>query len=61
MEKEQVIQIFNDLIVGKRNKIVYSKGYKMFDETYEAFSKYFPNLKKETNKGETRIWLKKNF
>ena len=52
MSREQVIEIFNDLICGNRDKITYSKGYAIFDEIYEAFEN-FGLIKK--NKGIYKI------
>ena len=49
-EREYVIRTFNSLISGKRESIVFSKGYKMFEEMYRLFSKDF-NLRRE-NRGD---------
>lgn len=34
MTEEQVSNIYNDLLSGKRDKISFSKGYKLFEEYY---------------------------
>lgn len=57
MEKDEVIEIFNNLVEGKVDKIVYSIGYKRFEEIYEEFKKEF-NLEKKINGIEVIITLK---
>lgn len=47
MERDIVINIFNELISGERDKVCFSKGYKVFEETYEAFKKEFNLERKE--------------
>ena len=47
MERDEIIMIFNSLITGERKQIEYSKGYKIFDEIYDLFSKEFNLQKKE--------------
>lgn len=39
MDSDKVIEIFNALLCGERKEINFSKGYKEFEETYEAFKK----------------------
>lgn len=46
MKKEEIIKIFDDLITGKRDNIIYSFGYKEFEETYQEYAKCFPYLEK---------------
>jgi len=40
-EKERVIKIFSNLFTGlnEYSEIHYSKGYKIFEETYQSFKK----------------------
>lgn len=47
MDKEEVIEIFNDLISGKREEISFSRGYKVFEEMYKEFSKDFNLIRVE--------------
>ena len=47
MEKDEVIKIFNDLIAGKRREIEFSKGYIVFEETYQAFAERFKLKRRE--------------
>ena len=35
MSRDRVIEIFNELLEGKRTELNYSKGYKVFEEIYE--------------------------
>lgn len=51
MKRDEIIMIFNSLITGERNQIIYSKDYKLFDEIYKLFSQMF-NLKKEDIEGK---------
>jgi hypothetical protein len=37
MDRDKVIEIFNDLLEGKRRDIAFSKGYPVFEEVYEIF------------------------
>lgn len=48
MQRDTIIDIFNDLLNGKREKIEYSEGYKEFEEIYEELKEY---LTKEENNG----------
>ena len=47
MEKDDVIKIFNDLIAGKRREIEFSKGYRIFEEIYNAFASEFKLTRRE--------------
>ena len=47
MERDEVIKIFNDLISGERREIEFSKGYIVFEETYQAFAKDFNLTRRE--------------
>lgn len=38
MERDDVINLFNDLISGKRREITFTIGYKVFEEVYDAFA-----------------------
>lgn len=40
MTEEQVSIIFNELLSGKRDRICFSKGYKLFEEYYELLKQY---------------------
>lgn len=40
MSMEQVIEIYNELLSGKRKMINFSKGYENFEKCYENFKKY---------------------
>lgn len=40
MTEEQVSNIYNELLSGKRDKISFSKGYKLFEEYYELHKQY---------------------
>lgn len=40
MTEEQVSIIYNELLSGKRDKISFSKGYKLFEEYYELHKQY---------------------
>ena len=35
MKRDEIITIFNDLICGRRDKITYSNGYKLFEDNNE--------------------------
>ena len=59
MERDEIIIIFNDLICGKRDKITYSNGYKLFEEIYEILSKEI-NFIKETDGLYTTIRMVNN-
>lgn len=37
MDRDKVIDIFNELLSGERKHLNYSKGYKLFEEIYELF------------------------
>ena len=41
MDKDVVIKMFNDLISGERREIEFSKGYRIFEEVYNAFAGEF--------------------
>lgn len=45
MTEEQVSNIYNELLSGKRDKISFSKGYKLFEEYYLLLKQY--SLKRE--------------
>lgn len=47
MKKDEVIKIFNDLIAGERREIEFSKGYKIFEEVYNAFASNFKLKRRE--------------
>lgn len=38
MERDDVINLFNDLISGKRREITFTIGYRVFEEVYDAFA-----------------------
>jgi hypothetical protein len=40
MTEEQVSIIYNELLSGKRDKISFSKGYKLFEEYYKLYKQY---------------------
>lgn len=40
MTEEQVSMIYWELLSGKRDKISFSKGYKLFEEYYELHKQY---------------------
>ena len=40
MTEEQVSIIYNELLSGKRDRICFSKGYKLFEEYYESLKQY---------------------
>lgn len=40
MSMEQVIKIYNELLSGERNMIIFNKGYENFEKCYELFKKY---------------------
>lgn len=46
MKRDDVLTIFRDLISRNRDEIVYSTGYKIFDEMFDLF-KEFGLTKKE--------------
>ena len=46
MNREEVLMIFRNLLDGTRDKIIYSTGYKIFDEMFETF-KAFGLVKRE--------------
>ena len=50
MKKDKIYNIFYDLINGGRNHVLYHKGYKEFEETYEEL-KEEGQLKKEEQDG----------
>lgn len=50
MTEEQVYNIYNELLSGKRDKISFSKGYKLFEEYYELHKQYGVK-RKEINQG----------
>lgn len=57
-----MIEIFNDLLEGKRRDIAYSKGYPYFEEIYELNKEYLERTVTDlivviTRKDET--WLEK--
>ena len=45
--EEKIINMFNDLISGQRKDICFSRGYKIFEECYEAFKEDFDLDRKE--------------
>ena len=51
MEREEVINIYNDLLCGKRDQISFSKGYEIFEFYYQLFKKY--GLKRREIKNST--------
>ena len=40
MTEEQISNIFYELLSGKREKICFSKGYKLFEEYYQLHKEY---------------------
>lgn len=40
MEREEVVTVFNNLLSGKFSKVCFSKGYKIYEDTYEQFKEY---------------------
>ena len=47
MDKDDVINMFNDLIAGARREIEFSKGYRIFEEIYNAFASEFKLTRRE--------------
>lgn len=47
MDKDVVIKMFNDLISGERREIEFSKGYRIFEEVYNAFAGEFKLTRRE--------------
>lgn len=47
MGKDEVIKMFNDLIAGERREIEFSKGYRIFEEIYNAFASEFKLIRRE--------------
>lgn len=47
MDKDVVIKMFNDLISGERREIEFSKGYRIFEEVYNAFASEFKLTRRE--------------
>ena len=47
MERDEVIKMFNDLISGERREIEFSKGYRIFEEVYNAFAREFKLTRRE--------------
>ena len=45
MTEEQISMIYWELLSGKRDKICFSKGYKLFEKYYELHKQY--NLKRK--------------
>lgn len=39
LDRDEVIEMFNQLLSGQRNVIKFSKGYKVFEDVYNAFTK----------------------
>lgn len=56
MDREKVIEIFNQLLCGERNSISYSRGYKEFEEQYELNKEYLE--REEINQ---MVILKRNY
>lgn len=63
MDRDKVIEIFNDLLWGNRKEIAFSKGYKEFEEQYELNKEYLERVdnglisvvyKKNAKKEETK-------
>jgi hypothetical protein len=44
MDRDKVIEIFNDLLWGSRKEIAFSKGYKEFEEQYELNKEYLERV-----------------
>lgn len=47
MKRDDVIMTFNELIEGKREKIIFSKGYEIFESVYETFCEDFELTREE--------------
>lgn len=58
MNTDDISKIFNDLILEKRDKIIYSKDYKDFDEMYEIYNK--DHILKKENQGVYTIITRGN-
>jgi hypothetical protein len=60
MDKDIVIQQFNDLVSGQRKEICFSKGYETYEEMYKLFKEDFDIERKEKKEiGWTLVTLKK--
>lgn len=58
MEKSNVINMFCELISGKRDKIQFSKGYEVFEEVYDEIingADYLDNKKYNLERTEDGI------
>ena len=40
MRRDDVLMIFRELISRNRDEIIYSTGYKLFDEMFEIFEEF---------------------
>lgn len=49
MDREDVIRAFNELLDGTRNRLIYSKGYPIFEEMYELFKEDLKNFIRKEN------------
>ena len=44
MDRDEVIELFNELLWGSREGIAFSKGYEVFEEIYELNKEYLERI-----------------
>ena len=55
MDRDRVIEIFNELLEGKRRDVAFSTGYPIFEEIYELFKE---DLERKDNDPITVVYRK---